>query len=148
MSWMVGLMMLTAAAVPPTQMPAPWREAQEFVALFAPGDGRAAFYRAYVAAADLDTVLRLVTADPALRGAPGAWTPELASPLDIFGQAGRYDRSRVARLYGGRRPRVARGTRLTTDGTTEAWTLISPYPEPGLRRLESGTLVLVFRRAA
>src|SRR5262245_9845100 len=32
------------------------------------------------------------------------WTIETAPPLDIFGTAGSYDRSRVARLYGGRFP--------------------------------------------
>jgi hypothetical protein len=32
------------------------------------------------------------------------------------------------------------------DGRTlEAWTLVSPYPDPSLMRLERGTLILVVR---
>lgn len=41
---------------------------------------------------------------------------------------------------------VARGTRRAGDGTIEAWTLISPYPDPGLQRLEAGTLLLILTR--
>ena len=36
------------------------------------------------------------------------WTIETANPLDAFGRAGLYDRSALARLYGGLRPTVAR----------------------------------------
>ena len=78
-------------------------------------------------------------------GSPGAWQPASTAALDAFGQTGDYDRWALARLYGGRHPRVARGPRLAPDGRTESWTLISPYPSPTLRRLESGTLALVLR---
>lgn len=75
---------------------------------------------------------------------PGAWTLTTPEALDAFGQAGVYDRSRLAQLFGGRRPTVARGT-LVGDGTREAYTLISPYPDAALSRLESGTMVIVLR---
>ena len=97
------------------------------MALVAPPDARAAAYRAYVSAADLDEALRALAAD-------------------AFGTAGRYDRSRLARLDGARRPRVARGARRAADGVVEAWTLISPHPDLDLQRLERGTLLVVLRR--
>jgi hypothetical protein len=146
MGWTTALVMLAAAAAPPAQMPAPWREAPEFVALFAPADARAGAYRAYVAAVDLDTALLTFAADPTLSRTPGTWAPQPMLPLDVFGQAGRYDRWRLARLYGGRRPRVARGARLVDGRLIETWTLIAPYPEAGLQRLETGTLLLILRR--
>jgi len=138
--------MLAAAAAPAAQMAAPWREAPEFVGLFAPVDARANAYRAYVADVDLDGALRVIATDPALSRTPGAWAPQPVLPLDVFGQAGRYDRSRLARLYGGRRPHVARGARVADGRPIETWTLISPYPDPDLQRLETGTLLLVLRR--
>jgi len=122
-----------------------WRDAPEFVALFAPADARASAYRAYVAPVDLDDALRALASDRTLRVTPGALTPRILHPLDAFGQTGRYDRARLARLYGARRPRVARGSRAA-DGALEAWTLVSPYPDSSLRRLEPGTLALVLRR--
>jgi hypothetical protein len=146
MSWTAALVMLAVAAAPPAQMAAPWREAPAFVGLFAPAGTRANAYRAFVADVDLDGALRVFAADPALSRAPGAWAPQPVLPLDVFGQAGRYDRSRLARLYGGRRPRVARGARLVDGRPIETWTLISPYPDPALQRLERGTLLLVLRQ--
>ena len=66
---------------------------------------------------------------------------ESVDPLDAFGAAGSYDRSKLAQLYAGARPRVARGWRQT-GGHFESVTLISPYPDASLQRLHSGTLVI------
>ena len=84
-------------------------------------------------------------ADASLVRAPGAWEPRPLLPLDAFGQAGRYDRSGLARLYGARQPRVARGARTENGRVVESWTLISPYPDAALRRLGAGTLLVVLR---
>ena len=65
-------------------------------------------------------------------------------PFDAFGQSGSYDRWKVAGLYRRRRAHVARGPRLD-QGQTESWTLISPYPDASLQRLEPGTLLIVLR---
>src|SRR5436190_22647557 len=46
---------------------------------------------------------------------PNAWKVELLPPLDAFGTAGSYDRSRLARVYGAQRPRVTRGS-IQEDG--------------------------------
>jgi len=72
-----------------------------------------------------------------------AWRVESIPPLDAFGAAGRYDRSAVARLYGGRRATVAHGW-VQENGRFESITLISPYPDPTLTRLLPGTLVVRF----
>jgi hypothetical protein len=73
---------------------------------------------------------------------PG-WTVESLEVLDAFGRAGPYDRAALARLYGGRRPRVARGWRRVGD-RFESVTLISPYPDASLTRLNPGTMLIVF----
>jgi len=63
--------------------------------------------------------------------------------LGAFGTAGTYDRAHLARLYGGTGVRVARGWRK--EGTRfESVTLISPYPDATLTRLDPGTMVIRF----
>ena len=64
---------------------------------------------------------------------------EALESLDAFGTAGRYDRSRLARLYGGTRVRVAHGWKESADHF-ESITLLSPYPDPSLTRLLPGTM--------
>jgi hypothetical protein len=135
---------LVAAAVLAGAAPSagPWRAAPEYVALFAPAADRAA-YDAYVTPRALDEVLRALGGDPRLVRAPGAWEARAVLPSDAFGQAGTYDRSRLAQLYGARRVRVARGPRKAGTAVTEAWLLVSPYPDPALGHLEAGTLLIV-----
>jgi hypothetical protein len=122
----------------------PWREMPAFVPLFAPSGIRAGAYRTYISPLDLEAALRGLAGDTTLVRAPGAWQPRTRLPSDAFGQAGAHDRWKLARLYGGRQPRVARGTRI--DGhVAEMWTLISPFPDADFRRLEAGTLLIVLR---
>jgi hypothetical protein len=139
----------TAVLIPPgapVESIAGWREAPEYVALFAPRLYREA-YRAFVTGVDLESARRLVTADEAARGAavPGAWRPRLEYPLDALGTAGTFDHGKVLRLYGSRRPSVARGPRGASGVVEESWTLISPYPSADLNQLNPGTLLLVLR---
>ncbi len=124
---------------------ATWREAPAYRRLFAPMTAHVDAYRMYVSARDLDTVLRALQADQSLLRPPGAWQPREELPFDAFGQTGRYDRWRLARLYGARRARVARGPRAVDGRGVESWTLISPYPDPALQRLEAGTLLIVLK---
>jgi hypothetical protein len=68
---------------------------------------------------------------------------EALEALDAFGAAGPYNRAALARLYGGTRVRVARrwqqrGTQFISE------TLLSPYPDATLTRLNSGTMVIRF----
>lgn len=78
---------------------------------------------------------------PLRDAAPASWAVEALDPDDAFGGAGSYNRAAVARLYGGTRPRVARG--WTEDGDRfESVTYISPYPNAAVTTLEPGTLVI------
>jgi hypothetical protein len=123
-----------------------WRDAPEHRAIFAPASRRGA-YRAAVSPLALDAVLQALVADPSLVRVPGAWRPRDRLPADAFGRGGRYDRWTLARLYGSRQPRVARGARVDDGGVVESWTLVSPYPSPDLTRLDPGTLLIVLRIA-
>lgn len=74
------------------------------------------------------------------------WTIDAAEnvePLDAFGTGGSYDRSALARLYGGTRARVARGW-IQEGDRFESVTLISPFPDATLTRLLPGTMVIRF----
>jgi hypothetical protein len=119
------------------------RNAPEYVRLLAPARAHTGAYHAYVSPLDLPTVLRKLEGNPALLRPPGAWIPSALLPSDAFGQSGSYDRWKMARLYGARRAMVARGPRAEGERPTEAWTLISPYPDRNLERLEPGTLLIV-----
>ena len=70
-----------------------------------------------------------------------SWTIESMPPLDAFGTAGAFNRATVARLYGGRRPSVARGW-TSENGRFLSITLVSPYPNRALTALEPGTLII------
>lgn len=129
------------AAQPGTTEP-PGTASPAHVALFAP-TAHAAAYRAYVSPLTPEALLSTLADDPAAVRTPGAWTVRRDAPLDAFGRSGPYNRSRLARLYGSRAVSVARGARAAGGRVTESWTLLSPYPDPSLERLESGTLVLI-----
>lgn len=141
----VYLLLLLLSGPAAAQEAVPWREAPEFVPIFAPRGPRAEAYRVSVTALDLDTVLKRLTGDATLLRPPGAWMARSVAPLDAFGQTGAYDRWALVRLYGARGPRVARGPRAVDGRVTESWTLISPYPDATLQRLEAGTLLIVLR---
>ena len=68
---------------------------------------------------------------------------EALEALDAFGAAGSYRRSALARLYGGRRVRVERRWTAYPD-RFESVTRLSPYPDPTLTRLLSGTMEIRF----
>lgn len=120
-----------------------WRAAPEYLPLVAPAGPRGAAYSTFVSPQPLEAVLRELEREPLLLKPPGAWQPQPQQPGDAFGQTGRYDRWKLPRLYGSRRAMVARGPATSASGTPEAWTLISPYPDPALQRLEPGTLLMV-----
>ena len=152
-SLLLGVVTVMLRAQDPSHLPRPaapaesnahWREAPEYVALFAPPRYREA-YRVFVSRVDLASAL----SDPAATGtaiaAPGAWLAHPENPLDAFGSGGTYDHWKVSRLYGSRRPTVARGPHGINGIVDESWTLISPYPAADLARLDAGTLLIVLR---
>jgi hypothetical protein len=142
----VAAAMLWLGAAATSAQPPPsggWQDAAGYLGLFAPFGTRAAAYRIFVTTLPIDTMLGRLAQDPSLLHPPGAWVPAPVLPADAFGQTGRYDRSRLARLYGASRPVVARGPRGNAGRPTEAWTLVSPYPSRDLTRLEPGTMLIV-----
>ena len=122
-----------------------WQPAPEYLALFAPSGPRKNAYETFVSSLDLDAVLQRLQDESGVLAPPGAWQPRPELPFDAFGQTGRYDRWKLAELYGARRARVARGPRGDGTRVTEVWTLVSPYPDPSLARLVPGTLLIVLR---
>ena len=136
----VVLIALVAAA--PAGAAVSWQEAAEYVSLFAPA-GHVDSYGIAVTPAGPDEVLKELSVDQTLVRTPGAWTARYESATDVFGTAGRYNRWLLARLYGSRQVRVARGARADRGRVVEAWTLISPYPSADLRTLHPGTMRLI-----
>jgi hypothetical protein len=120
-----------------------WREAPEYLRLFAPAAHRDD-YHAYVSPLGLDETLKVLLADPGVQRPPGAWEPQPMIAFDAFGRSGGYNRWKLAGLYGSRRARVARGPRVD-HGQSESWMLVAPFPDPALLHLEPGTLIIVLK---
>lgn len=78
---------------------------------------------------------------PAPLGHP--WAVRRLEAAEAFGTSGTYEPVRLARLFNGRRAEVCRGPVIRGGEVVASVTLISPYPDPFLSRLVSGTLVLV-----
>ena len=113
-----------------------WTESPMFRHLFTPPRVPEGTYRTYVSPLPVDEVLAGMEA--------GVEAQPLVA-LEAFGQSGGYDRWKLARLYGAKRAKVARLPRVENGRVVEAWTLISPYPDQALERLEPGTLLIVLR---
>lgn len=108
--------------------------------LFTPRHVPEGTYRTYVSTRPIEEVVRDLRTEM-----PGSFEPRPVIAGDAFGQSGGYNRWKLARLYGARRAQVARGPRMDKGHVVEAWTFISPYPDPNLERLEPGTLLIVLR---
>ena len=113
-----------------------WTESPLYRRLFAPAHVAEGTYRTYVSPRPIDQVLAELGSTA---------VPRTVVAGEAFGQSGGYDRSKLARLYGARRTRVARFPREENGQVVEAWTLISPYPDPALEQLQPGTLLIVLR---
>jgi hypothetical protein len=110
------------------------------VRLFAP-PARAAAFRFDRTDAPIESVAQLYRQRwPAAD--PRSWRIERQAARDAFDGAALYDRARLARLYAGRDPRVARGPVTENAEVVQVVLLMSPYPEADLRRLNPGTLIM------
>lgn len=113
--------------------------ARLFTPLSAPPD----MYTVFTSTESIEAVAaRLKRFDPT--PATGAWEPTRPEASGAFGQEGLYDRSRLSRLFNGKRVTVVRGS-FVHDGRRLAYTLVSPYPDASLSRIVSGTMVIEFR---
>ena len=141
-----AIALIILAALGPAKSPeaAPSCDASPALrALFTPKRPIAGRYDACTARASIDT-LAARTGERGLPGVRRRLGPiEAVDPLDAFGTAGPYDRSAVARLFGGRRARVAHGWSWEGAVLTSV-TLVSPYPDPTLTTLMPGTLVITY----
>jgi hypothetical protein len=127
----LGLVLLAAAgpAAPPTGIAPSAGCDPRLTRLFTPPHPRVGHYEVCTTGEDLAAVAR------------PDWTIDAISPLDAFGSGGPFNRAALSRLYGGRQARIARGWQ-EAGGDFESFTLISPYPDPTLSRLEPGTLII------
>ena len=110
--------------------------------LFTPRAVPAGTYEVYRSSRTLAEIAESLRSQDRTR-APGAWKATRQEVPDAFGSASLHDRFRLAELFTGLRPLVARGS-LVREGRREAYTLISPYPDPTLSTLEGGTMIIVF----
>lgn len=111
--------------------------------LFTPLAAPAGTYTVYRSPSPIEPLAAGLRAlDPA--PAPGAWEPARPEANTAFGQEGRYDRARLARLFNGKRVTVVRGS-LTREGSRVAYTLVSPYPDASLSTIVEGTMTIEFR---
>ena len=138
-----------AAVVAAQDLKPPGASAPQLAKLFTPLQAPEGTYQVTVLREGIDDALRLVKgalAPEARPGEPaGSWQAQALDPLEAFGTAGPYDRSKVARLYTGRRATVVRGPVERDGRVVAAVTLVSPHPDPTLSRLETGTLVILLR---
>ncbi len=112
------------------------------VRLFTPRDVPAGAYEVFTTERSIDACVAALR--PRGVNLPdAAWRVGREEPLTAFGPAGAYNRARLAALYVGVRPRVARGPILSGGRVVASVTLISPYPDPQLETLRPGTLVIV-----
>ena len=84
------------------------------------------------------------TPEPIEVHAPAGVAIGALEPLDAFGAAGPYDRFALARLYGGRRVRIARAW-TSRGGVFESQTFLTPYPDATFTHLISGTMIIRLR---
>ncbi|HOC18065.1 MAG TPA: hypothetical protein PKK95_07345 [Vicinamibacterales bacterium] len=77
--------------------------------------------------------------------ADAPWGVRRLEVAEAFGASGPYEPIRVARLFNGRRVEVSRGPVMRHGRPIASVTLISPYPDATLSRIEPGTLVIVLR---
>jgi hypothetical protein len=136
----MGLLSLIGALL---AIPAGFAENSAYLPLFTPRGAPAGAYRTFTTPRPLEQVLAGLAGDASLPAAGGSFTSRLESAGDAFGLSGGYNRWKLALLYSARRVAVARGPRLADGRVVEAWTLVSPYPDPQLERLNPGTLLIV-----
>jgi hypothetical protein len=127
------------AAVPPVLGTAQPDEA--LARLFSPATAPPGIYEVYRSPEAIERIaarLQALDRDPHA----DAWRVLPAEPIMAFGSEGRYDRARLARVFAGQRPRVARG--MLRDGATmTAYTLVAPIPDAALDDLHPETLIIV-----
>lgn len=145
---LVPLVLAGLARAAPAPLRLPGRPAPDLAAILLPRHAPSGSYQIARLDAPIETAGRQLLAslgEGAQANQPaGAWTVTRREPLEAFGNAGLYDRSRLARLFDGRPARVLRAPIVRGGRVVASLTLLSPYPDAGLTRLEPGTLAILF----
>jgi hypothetical protein len=133
---------VSGAAAAPAHFPA--RPSPEHVTVFAP-PGREERFRFLVTEAPIDEVARFYR-ERAPQGAVAPFLAQRGGAAEAFDSLAPFNRFKLAQLYGGQAPLIARGPvalSAHSDEVAEVVLLMSPYPEADLRRLNPGTLIMV-----
>lgn len=142
-----ALGLVASLMTPRAEEPALGRRDEPLRRVFTPPHAPVGTYEVYVSEEPIEAVAaRLGALDPS-PASPGSWIIGRVDFKEAFGTASRYDHYGVARLYGGIRPRVARGPISENGRVVAGVTLISPYPDASLEHLQEGTLIVLVRLA-
>ncbi len=133
-------------------MSLPGRPAPDLAAIFLPRHAPPGAYRLAVIDQPMESargqVMAALAPTAKVDDPPGAWAIRQADPIEAFGEAGIYDRSRLARLFAGKPAHILRAP-IERDGRVVASvTLISPCPDRELSRLSPTTIAILFDVAA
>jgi hypothetical protein len=116
--------------------------------LFTPRAAPEGSYQAFVIDSGMDqarpAVMKALGVGDAPPAGGGPWAVARLESSEAFGASGIYDANRLARLFNGRRAFVCRGPVGRGGRVVASVSLISPYPDATLSRLEPGTLVIIF----
>lgn len=150
LSILIGASAAPAAVGPePQDVRPPGTRAPQLARLFVPQHVPEGTYTVTVLSAGIEAASALVREAVAAGARPGdpagSWEVHLVEPLEAFGTGSRYDRSKLARLYTGRPVSVVRGPVERDRRVVAAVTLLSPYPDATISRLNEGTLVILMR---
>jgi hypothetical protein len=138
------------AAAPPEapSLVLPGRPSPALAATFLPRGAPAGAYRLAVIDAPIEAAAAQVRAalvpDAKVDDPPGAWVVRFSDPLDAFGEAGTYNRTRLARLFTGRPAQLVRAPVARSGRVVASVTLIAPVPDSALTTLSPGTLAILF----
>ena len=129
-------------------LPLPGRPSPAHARLFTPRGAPEGSYVVTVLGAPMETarlqVMRALGVPDAPATGMGPWAVRRLEVTEAFGSSGIYDETRLGRLFNGRRAFVTRGPVTRNGAVVASVTLISPYPDPTLSRLEPGTLAILF----
>ncbi len=147
-AWTAPAGVARQSAIDERHVPGTWSEAHR--RLFTPFGAPSGAYLVKVVPSPMSGARREVmgalgVAEPSGEVKGGPWSVKRLEVAEAFGASGPYEPTRLARLFNGKRAEVCRGPVVRDGRTVASVTLISPYPDATLSRLEPGTLVIVLR---
>jgi hypothetical protein len=137
---------------PASDLVLPGRPSPALAAIFLPRHAPPGAYRLAILDAPIETaraeIMAALAAGAKVDQPPGAWAIRQSEPVEAFGEAGIYERSRLARLFTGKPAQILRAPIERGGNVVASVTLISPVPDADLTRLSPGTVAILFVVAA